>query len=317
MIRALQQRFRWVPVVLMVLWGSSGLAWGQPTTTVRPVLSADDVPRSKASADRIEMLAIDTLFYVENNGLRRILVDLNGHRFKMVSDPDEVERSANAFLMPDYGTITVDIAALTIPGEPNFVTFTSQGPASAEAEVVLSPVPVIGQTVAYAIETLQPLPVQFRLLNNHPNPFQQETTITYAIPDTRINGVDVRLAVYDALGREVAVLVEERRYPGQHAASVDAICRGGLRHVLRPPYRGRLTRYHPDGACAVSVLLKPLSMRCEGAEPTTRACGVACRAGHARRASDTPDFAESVDGRHSTVVGLRPDPASGTARPGR
>jgi len=203
----------------MLLWGGSGLAWGQSATVVRPVLSTDDVPRSKASADRIEMLAIDTLFYVENDGLRRILVDLNEHRFKMVSDPAEVERSANAFLMPEHGTITVDVAALTIPGEPNFVAFTSQGPAGAEAEVVLSPVPVIGETVAYAIKTLQPLPIQFQLLNNHPNPFRQETTITYAIPETRINGVDVRLAVYDALGREVAVLVEERRYPGQHTAT--------------------------------------------------------------------------------------------------
>lgn len=206
-------------MAVVLLWCSTALAWGQSTTTVRPVLSVDDVPRSTASTDRIEMLAIDTLFYVENDGLRRILVDLNGHRFKMVSDPAEVARSANAFLMPEYGTITVDVAALTIPGEPNFVSFTSQGPEGAEAEVVLSPVPVIGQAVAYAIETLQPLPVQFRLLNNHPNPFQRQTTITYAIPDTRINGVDVRLAVYDALGREVTVLVEERRYPGQHTVT--------------------------------------------------------------------------------------------------
>lgn len=219
MICASQRRYRVLATVLVLLWCSGSLAWGQSTTTVRPMLSVDDVPRSAASTDPIEMLAIDTLFYVENDGLRRILVDLNGHQFKMVADPAEVERSANAFLMPTYGTITVDVAALTIPGEPNFVSFTSQGADGAEAEVVLSPVPVIGQTVEYAIETLQPLPVQFQLLHNHPNPFQRQTTITYAIPDTRINGVDVRLAVYDALGREVAVLVEERRYPGQHTVT--------------------------------------------------------------------------------------------------
>lgn len=181
---------------------------------VHPVHSAD-----RAAKDRIEMLAIDTLFYVENEGLKRIHVDLNGHRFKMVSDPAEVQRSANAFLMPEHGTITVNVAALTQPGEPNFVEFTSQGPAGTEADVVLSPVPVIGQTVAYKIDGLQPLPVQFQLFHNHPNPFREQTTITYTIPDTRINGVEVRLAVYDALGREVGVLVDDRRFPGRYTVT--------------------------------------------------------------------------------------------------
>jgi hypothetical protein len=220
MTRVRQRRPGLIRTALVLLWCfSSGLAWGQTTVEVRPVVSADDVPRPTAAKDRIEMLAIDTLFYVENEGLRRIHVDLNDYRFKMVSDPDEVARSVNAFLMPEYGTITVNVAALTQPGEPNFVEFTSQGPEGTGAEVVLSPVPVVGQSVAYAIESLQPLPVQFQLLHNHPNPFQQQTTIAYAIPDTRINGVDVYLTVHDALGREVAVLVDERRYPGRHTVT--------------------------------------------------------------------------------------------------
>lgn len=174
---------------------------------------------ARVATERIEMLAIDTLFYVENEGLTRIHVDLNEHRFKMVSDPAEVQRSVNAFLMPEYGTVTVNVAALVRPGEPNFVEFMSQGPEGTEADVVLSPVPVIGQTVAYAIEALQPLPAQFRLFHNHPNPFRDQTTISYTIPDTRINGVDVRLAVYDALGREVAVLVDDRRFPGRYTVT--------------------------------------------------------------------------------------------------
>lgn len=205
---------------LILLWCcSSGLAWGQAAVDARPVLRSDDVPDPRDPMEQIEMLAIDTLFYVENEGLRRIHVNLNGHRFKMVSDPAEVQRSVNAFLMPEHGTITVDVAALTRPGEPNFVEFTSQGPAGTEAEVVLSPVPVIGQTVAYKISNLQPLPARFQLLHNHPNPFRERTTITYTIPDTRINGVDVRLAVYDALGREFEVLVDDRRFPGRYTVT--------------------------------------------------------------------------------------------------
>lgn len=212
-------------VLALLLCSSSGWAWAQAPagTDSRPVLS---VPAAhpvegpvRAGTERIEMLAIDTLFYVENEGLTRIHVDLNGHRFKMVSDPAEVQRSVNAFLMPEYGTITVNVAALVEPGVPNFVEFMSQGPEGTKAEVVLSPVPVIGQTVAYAIEALQPLPAQFRLSHNHPNPFRDRTTISYTISDTRINGVDVHLAVYDALGREVAVLVNDRRFPGRYTVT--------------------------------------------------------------------------------------------------
>ena len=51
-----------------------------------------------------------------------------------------------------------------------------------------------------------------------PNPFQGQTTLRYAVSEA----TDVRLAVYDVLGREVAVLVEGRMEAGSHAATFDA-----------------------------------------------------------------------------------------------
>lgn len=199
--------------------GHSGRVAAQTVVDVRPAASGLAPPSAQQMGERIQMLPIDTLFYVENEGLARIHVNLSGHRFKMVTDPAEVERSVNAFLMPEYGEITVNVAALIRPDDTNFVEFVSQGPAGTEAQVVLSPVPVIGQTVAFAIESLEPLPAQFRLMHSYPNPFRQRTTLAYAIPDTRINGVDVRLAVYDALGRRVTVLVDGRRFPGRYTAT--------------------------------------------------------------------------------------------------
>ena len=41
------------------------------------------------------------------------------------------------------------------------------------------------------------------LSQNHPNPFNRATSITYGVPKS----ANVKLAVYDALGREVSVLV--------------------------------------------------------------------------------------------------------------
>ncbi|HLT48033.1 MAG TPA: T9SS type A sorting domain-containing protein [Rubricoccaceae bacterium] len=58
----------------------------------------------------------------------------------------------------------------------------------------------------------------FTLAQNVPNPFAGSTTVGY----TLTRAADVRVAVYDALGREVAVLAEGRRAPGEHAVTLDA-----------------------------------------------------------------------------------------------
>jgi hypothetical protein len=60
-------------------------------------------------------------------------------------------------------------------------------------------------------------PRRFRLAENYPNPFNPETVIAYDV------GADgpVRLAVYDVLGREVAVLVSEVKPAGAYRATWD------------------------------------------------------------------------------------------------
>ena len=55
-------------------------------------------------------------------------------------------------------------------------------------------------------------PSQLRLEQNYPNPFNPTTEIRYQVTGDR----DVRLAVYDLLGREVAVLVNGRVSSGTH-----------------------------------------------------------------------------------------------------
>lgn len=51
-----------------------------------------------------------------------------------------------------------------------------------------------------------------------PNPFASRTTIVYALTEA----AHVRLAVYDVLGREVAVLVDEQVGAGSHSAAFEA-----------------------------------------------------------------------------------------------
>ncbi len=56
------------------------------------------------------------------------------------------------------------------------------------------------------------LPDQFRLHNNYPNPFNPETTISYEIVKENIT----ILKVYDILGNEVEVLVNQNQTPGRY-----------------------------------------------------------------------------------------------------
>jgi titin len=66
-------------------------------------------------------------------------------------------------------------------------------------------------------------PEEFDLSQNFPNPFNPTTKITYCIPeDENIIVTLVNLSIYDALGREVAVLVNDQKSPGYYEVSWDA-----------------------------------------------------------------------------------------------
>jgi len=60
-------------------------------------------------------------------------------------------------------------------------------------------------------------PERIVLYQNYPNPFNPSTTIKYELPKSS----KVRLSVYDVLGRELSVLVNERREAGVHEVKFD------------------------------------------------------------------------------------------------
>lgn len=62
------------------------------------------------------------------------------------------------------------------------------------------------------------IPASFNLKQNYPNPFNPVTHIEYQIPLS----ADVSIKVYDVIGREIAVLVDEVKQPGVYQVSFDS-----------------------------------------------------------------------------------------------
>jgi hypothetical protein len=69
-----------------------------------------------------------------------------------------------------------------------------------------------------AVHDIMPVPTEFALHNNYPNPFNPTTTIAYDLP---LDGT-VRLVIYDVMGREVTRLVNGFTPAGYHSVRWDA-----------------------------------------------------------------------------------------------
>jgi hypothetical protein len=63
-----------------------------------------------------------------------------------------------------------------------------------------------------------PFSGEFALMQNYPNPFNSSTHLEFRLPSTQ----RVSLRLYDVLGREVTVMVNEIRTAGQHEFMLDA-----------------------------------------------------------------------------------------------
>jgi hypothetical protein len=58
----------------------------------------------------------------------------------------------------------------------------------------------------------------YSLSENYPNPFNPSTIIRYSVADA----ANVRLVIFDILGKEIKVLVNEKKEPGNYEVYFDA-----------------------------------------------------------------------------------------------
>jgi len=89
--------------------------------------------------------------------------------------------------------------------------------AAFDSYVLILSIPGATGTGDNKAEQTSELPARFALLQNYPNPFNPTTVISYQLPVAS----SVRLVVYDMLGRDVAVLVNEKKEPGNYEVQFD------------------------------------------------------------------------------------------------
>ena len=61
-------------------------------------------------------------------------------------------------------------------------------------------------------EDIEPIPTEFSLNQNFPNPFNSSTTINYSLPKSTF----VNLKIFNLMGKEIETLVNEYQYIGEH-----------------------------------------------------------------------------------------------------
>ena len=73
--------------------------------------------------------------------------------------------------------------------------------------------------IPLSVDEFDNMPVSYSINSAYPNPFNPSTTINYSVPVVS----EVKLAVFDMLGREVAILTNEIKQAGNHTFEWNAI----------------------------------------------------------------------------------------------
>jgi len=116
------------------------------------------------------------------------------------------------------GTISVNIASHA--GRNVFLRSLVTLPGISNPQISIGVGDIIygGTTSGQNLSSTAGEPLHNGLAQNYPNPFNPLTTIRYAVPNDGM----VTLAVYDVLGREVALLVNESKQSGSYTVTFDA-----------------------------------------------------------------------------------------------
>ena len=87
--------------------------------------------------------------------------------------------------------------------------------------------PIVAANTLTSVNSTESIPDHFELFNNYPNPFNPSTVISYQISASS----KVQLKIYDILGREVALLVNQEQQPGIYKINFNSQLASGGRQL--------------------------------------------------------------------------------------
>lgn len=159
----------------------------------------------------IHFVVVEDLFYAGRNGItnhkhvmRKMLPTPDGQSFSInLNETLNLPQSINLDPIWDADSLSVVVFIQSVASKTIY-----QSETISNLDLVLS-----------ADEGFNNIPNEFFLEQNYPNPFNPSTKIRYEIPQTEY----VSLKVYNSLGSEVAVLVNEEKSAGSHIVNFDAI----------------------------------------------------------------------------------------------
>lgn len=164
--------------------------------------------------DTSEMNPLEYYFYLRDKDMApdrlqfRTSISLLGHllaRGNKLADTEYLER-ASIYWRP-YSGVSFKKLETEWDGAYLIAPLDSTGQFVVGIDPVQTPADDPGETIQ-----------DFFLYQNYPNPFNPSTTIRYRLPVSS----DVRLEVFDILGRRVAVLVDDFQQSGHHQIDFDA-----------------------------------------------------------------------------------------------
>jgi hypothetical protein len=184
--------------------------------TRRSIISVSPTAMSLGFVDQ-GIPSRDTTFKISNTGYSgdsiRISIDsvnltpssaiaVRPNRFYLLG-----RSSQSCSLSVNPGPLTPNVVL-----RPKIVVTSDSGFGQTRFETVVS-----FKVVITDIASQHDLPTAFAMGQNYPNPFNPSTIIKYELPKSSL----VRLSVYDLLGREVSVLVNERRDAGVYEVKLE------------------------------------------------------------------------------------------------
>jgi hypothetical protein len=132
----------------------------------------------------------------------------------------------NVTLTPQYDELYPVVAAYNNPGGAVYIMWQADKIPGCHSFLGLQPVQQTVDKVYAGFKRYQltgitrrqsEVPASYSLSQNYPNPFNPSTKIKFDIPsNVRSEMSNVRLIVYDILGKEIATLVNEKLQPGKY-----------------------------------------------------------------------------------------------------